>query len=229
MSAENTTVLIMAAGTGGHVFPGLAVALKLQEQNVRTEWMGTHQGMENRLLEGSGIQIHAVSAKGLKGKGIARLIAAPFMLAQALIQSMRILSNVQPDCVLGMGGFVSGPGGLATKLMGRKLVIHEQNAVPGFTNKLLAKIANQVFEAFPNTFTKNAKIIHTGNPLRKEIVALSAQSRKIRNSSQRLRILVLGGSQGALAINEVVPAVLADFPKEKIPPVYKYESPFNLK
>jgi UDP-N-acetylglucosamine--N-acetylmuramyl-(pentapeptide) pyrophosphoryl-undecaprenol N-acetylglucosamine transferase len=210
----------MAAGTGGHVFPGLAVALKLQEQNVRTEWMGTHQGMENRLLEGSGIQIHAVSAKGLKGKGIARLIAAPFMLAQALIQSMRILSKVQPDCVLGMGGFVSGPGGLATKLMGRKLVIHEQNAVPGFTNKLLAKIANQVFEAFPNTFTKNAKIIHTGNPLRKEIVALSAQSRNIRNSSQRLRILVLGGSQGALAINEVVPDVLADFPKEIRPSVW---------
>ena len=220
MSAENTTVLIMAAGTGGHVFPALAVALKLQEQNVRTEWMGTHQGMENRLLEGSGIQIHAVSAKGLKGKGIARMIAAPFMLAQALIQSMRILSNVQPDCVLGMGGFVSGPGGLATKLMGRKLVIHEQNAVPGFTNKLLAKIANQVFEAFPNTFTKNAKIIHTGNPLRKEIVALSAQSRNIRNSSQRLRILVLGGSQGALAINEVVPDVLADFPKEIRPSVW---------
>jgi UDP-N-acetylglucosamine--N-acetylmuramyl-(pentapeptide) pyrophosphoryl-undecaprenol N-acetylglucosamine transferase len=210
----------MAAGTGGHVFPALAVALKLQEQNVRTEWMGTHQGMENRLLEGSGIQIHAVSAKGLKGKGIARLIAAPFMLAQALIQSMRILSKVQPDCVLGMGGFVSGPGGLATKLMGRKLVIHEQNAVPGFTNKLLAKIANQVFEAFPNTFTKNAKIIHTGNPLRKEIVALSAQSRNIRNSSQRLRILVLGGSQGALAINEVVPDVLADFPKEIRPSVW---------
>jgi UDP-N-acetylglucosamine--N-acetylmuramyl-(pentapeptide) pyrophosphoryl-undecaprenol N-acetylglucosamine transferase len=220
VSAENTTVLIMAAGTGGHVFPALAVALKLQEQNVRTEWMGTHQGMENRLLEGSGIQIHAVSAKGLKGKGIARLIAAPFMLAQALIQSMRILSKVQPDCVLGMGGFVSGPGGLATKLMGRKLVIHEQNAVPGFTNKLLAKIANQVFEAFPNTFTKNAKIIHTGNPLRKEIVALSAQSRNIRNSSQRLRILVLGGSQGALAINEVVPDVLADFPKEIRPSVW---------
>ena len=220
MSAENTTVLIMAAGTGGHVFPALAVALKLQEQNVRTEWMGTHQGMENRLLEGSGIQIHAVSAKGLKGKGIARMIAAPFMLAQALIQSMRILSKVQPDCVLGMGGFVSGPGGLATKLMGRKLVIHEQNAVPGFTNKLLAKIANQVFEAFPNTFTKNAKIIHTGNPLRKEIVALSAQSRNIRNSSQRLRILVLGGSQGALAINEVVPDVLADFPKEIRPSVW---------
>ncbi|MDA0280714.1 MAG: UDP-N-acetylglucosamine--N-acetylmuramyl-(pentapeptide) pyrophosphoryl-undecaprenol N-acetylglucosamine transferase [Pseudohongiellaceae bacterium] len=219
MSAENTTILIMAAGTGGHVFPALSIAQKLQEKNVRTEWMGTHQGMENRLLEGTGIRIHAVSAKGLKGKGIARLIAAPFMLAQALIQSMRILSKVQPDCVLGMGGFVSGPGGLAAKLTGRKLVIHEQNAVPGFTNKLLAKMADQVFEAFPNTFSKNAKIIHTGNPLRKEIVAIATRPRSISKSSQRLRILVLGGSQGALAINEVIPAVLADFPKEIRPSV----------
>lgn len=219
MSAENTTILIMAAGTGGHVFPALSIAQKLQEKNVRTEWMGTHQGMENRLLEGTGIRIHAVSAKGLKGKGIARLITAPFMLAQALIQSMRILSKVQPDCVLGMGGFVSGPGGLAAKLTGRKLVIHEQNAVPGFTNKLLAKMADQVFEAFPNTFSKNAKIIHTGNPLRKEIVAIATRPRSISKSSQRLRILVLGGSQGALAINEVIPAVLADFPKEIRPSV----------
>jgi UDP-N-acetylglucosamine--N-acetylmuramyl-(pentapeptide) pyrophosphoryl-undecaprenol N-acetylglucosamine transferase len=219
VSAENTTVLIMAAGTGGHVFPALSIAQKLQEQNVRTEWMGTHQGMENRLLEGTGIRIHAVSAKGLKGKGIARLIAAPFMLAQALIQSMRILSKVQPDCVLGMGGFVSGPGGLAAKLTGRKLVIHEQNAVPGFTNKLLAKMANQVFEAFPNTFSKNARVIHTGNPLRKEIVALAARPRSIRKPSQRLRILVLGGSQGALAINEVIPVMLAGFPKEIRPSV----------
>ena len=219
MSVESITVLIMAAGTGGHVFPALSIAQKLQEQNVRTEWMGTHQGMENRLLEGTGIRIHAVSAKGLKGKGVARLIVAPFMLAQALIQSMRILSEVQPDCVLGMGGFVSGPGGLAAKLMGRRLVIHEQNAVPGFTNKFLAKVANQVFEAFPNTFSKNAKIIHTGNPLRKEIAALATRPRSIRESSQRLQILVLGGSQGALAINEVIPAVLADFPKEIRPSV----------
>jgi len=219
VSAENTTVLIMAAGTGGHVFPALSIAQKLQEQNVRTEWMGTHQGMENRLLEGTGIRIHAVSAKGLKGKGIARLLAAPFMLAQALIQSIRILSKVQPDCVLGMGGFVSGPGGLAAKLMGRKLVIHEQNAVPGFTNKLLATISNQVFEAFPNTFSKSAKVIHTGNPLRKEIAGLVTRPRSTRDSSHRLRILVLGGSQGSLAINEVVPAVIADFPEEMRPSV----------
>ncbi|PCI81877.1 MAG: undecaprenyldiphospho-muramoylpentapeptide beta-N-acetylglucosaminyltransferase [SAR86 cluster bacterium] len=209
----------MAAGTGGHVFPALSIAQKLQEQNVRTEWMGTHQGMENRLLEGTGIRIHAVSTKGLKGKGIVRLIAAPFMLVQALIQSMRILSKVQPDCVLGMGGFVSGPGGLAAKLMGRKLAIHEQNSVPGFTNKLLAKIANQVFEAFPNTFSKSEKVIHTGNPLRKEIADLALRTRSLEEASGPLQILVLGGSQGALAINEIVPELLAEWSKENRPSV----------
>ena len=219
MSAEQTTVLIMAAGTGGHVFPALSIAQKLQEQNVRTEWMGTHLGMENQLLEGSGIRIHAVSAKGLKGKGIARLIAAPFMLAQALIQSMRILSKVKPDCVLGMGGFVSGPGGLAAKLTGRKLTIHEQNAVAGFTNKLLAKIADQVFEAFPNTFPRSDRVIHTGNPLRKEIADLALRERSIAKLTRPLQILVLGGSQGALAINEVVPELLAGWSEEDRPSV----------
>lgn len=207
----------MAAGTGGHVFPALSIAQKLQEQNVRTEWMGTHQGMENRLLEGTGIRIHAVSAKGLKGKGILRLLFAPIMLVQALIQSMRVLSRVNPDCVLGMGGFVSGPGGLAARLTGRKLVIHEQNAVPGLTNKLLAKIANQVFEAFPDTFSKSAKVIHTGNPLRKEIAGLAGRTRSLEDASRPLQILVLGGSQGALAINEVVPEMLANWSKENRP------------
>jgi len=210
----------MAAGTGGHVFPALSIAQKLQEKNVRTEWMGTHQGMENRLLEGTGIRIHAVSAKGLKGKGILRLLFAPIMLVQALIQSMRVLSEVKPDCVLGMGGFVSGPGGLAAKLTGRKLVIHEQNAVPGFTNKLLAKIANQVFEAFPNTFSRNAKVIHTGNPLRKEIAGLALRARSpVEELSRPLQILVLGGSQGALAINEIVPEFLANWSAENRPAV----------
>lgn len=209
----------MAAGTGGHVFPALSIAQKLQERNVRTEWMGTHQGMENRLLEGTGISIHAVSAKGLKGKGLARLITAPFMLLQALYQSMRVLSQVNPDCVLGMGGFVSGPGGLAAKLTGRKLVIHEQNAVPGSTNKLLAKIANQVFEAFPNTFAPGKKIIHTGNPLRREIVALATRPRNFQESPRPLRLLVLGGSQGALAINEALPDILRDWPRQTRPMV----------
>jgi len=199
----------MAAGTGGHVFPALSIARKLQEHGIQAEWLGTHQGMENKLLEGSGIQVHAISAKGLKGKGILRLLFAPIMLIQAVTQSMRILSKLDPDCVLGMGGFVSGPGGLAAKITGRKLVIHEQNAVPGITNKLLAKIANLVFQAFPNTFSRGAKVIFTGNPLRKDIAQLASLPRSIGLESKPLRILVLGGSQGALAINEIVPEMLA--------------------
>ena len=214
MPREDMTVLIMAAGTGGHVFPALSIARKLRKHNVRTEWMGTHQGMENQLLKGTGIKIHAVSAKGLKGKGVVRLLFAPFMLVQALIQSIRVLSSVNPDCVLGMGGFVSGPGGLAAKITGRKLVIHEQNAVPGFTNKLLSKIANLVFEAFPNTFPDSDKVLYTGNPLRSEIAELAEKPRQYEKSSRSLRILVLGGSQGALAINEVVPELIADWPEQ---------------
>ena len=219
MPSEDMTVLIMAAGTGGHVFPALSIARKLRKHNVRTEWMGTHQGMENQLLEGTGIKIHAVSAKGLKGKGVVRLLFAPFMLVQALIQSIRVLSSVNPDCVLGMGGFVSGPGGLAAKITGRKLVIHEQNAVPGFTNKLLSKIANLVFEAFPNTFPDSDKVLYTGNPLRSEIAELAEKPRQYEKSSRSLRILVLGGSQGALAINEVVPELIADWPEQNRPHV----------
>lgn len=219
MPREDMTVLIMAAGTGGHVFPALSIARKLRKHNVRTEWMGTHQGMENQLLEGTGIKIHAVSAKGLKGKGVVRLLFAPFMLVQALIQSIRVLSSVNPDCVLGMGGFVSGPGGLAAKITGRKLVIHEQNAVPGFTNKLLSKIANLVFEAFPNTFPGSDKVLYTGNPLRSEIAELAEKPRQYEKSSRSLRILVLGGSQGALAINEVVPELIADWPEQNRPHV----------
>lgn len=219
MLAEHTTVLIMAAGTGGHVFPALSIAQKLQTYGVRTEWMGTQQGMENRLLEDSGITIHAVSAQGLKGKGVLRLLLAPFMLVLTLLQSMWVIFRVKPNCVLGMGGFVSGPGGLAAKLMGRRLLIHEQNAVPGFTNKVLAKVADRVFEAFPNTFKSSHKVIHTGNPLRKEIAVLAEHSRDIDNSARRLQILVLGGSQGALALNEVLPNVLADWPEETRPAV----------
>lgn len=211
MLAEHPTILIMAAGTGGHVFPALSIAQRLQTLGVRTEWLGTRQGMENSLLENTGINIHPISVKGLKGKGILRLISAPFMLLVAVFQSMQVIFRVKPVCVLGMGGFVSGPGGVAAKLMGRSLVIHEQNAVAGFTNRALAIISDRVFQAFPETFSPSAKVVYTGNPLRKEITALNKLPRIVSGSDQPLRILVLGGSQGALAINEVIPQVMAKF------------------
>lgn len=217
MVAEHPTILIMAAGTGGHVFPALSIAQRLQTLGVRTEWLGTRQGMENKLLENTGINIHPIAIKGLKGKGILRLIFAPFMLFVALVQSMQVIFRVKPVCVLGMGGFVSGPGGVAAKLMGRKLIIHEQNAVAGFTNRALAKISDRVLQAFPETFIPSAKVVYTGNPLREEITALNKLRRIVSAADQPLRILVLGGSQGALAINEVIPQVIAKYSSTQRP------------
>jgi len=220
MVAENTTILIMAAGTGGHIFPALSIARKLGEQGVRTEWLGTHKGMENELLADTGIRLHPISVKGLRGKGIARILLAPFMIAVAFYQSMRVIRQVKPSCVLGMGGFVSGPGGLATKILGRQLLIHEQNAVAGVTNRILAKIADRVFEAFPNTFPTSSKVIHTGNPVRDDIISLNKPIDAISNKDRPLQLLVLGGSQGAAAINDVVPEVLVNWRQQNRPNVW---------
>jgi len=222
--ADNTSILIMAAGTGGHIFPALSIAQKLAAKGVRTEWLGTRNGMENELLADTDIAIHTISVQGLRGKGIARKLMAPFMLAQALVQSIFVISRVKPRCVLGMGGFVSGPGGLAAKLMGKRLLIHEQNAVAGATNKILAKFADRVFEAFPNTFAKNEKVIHTGNPLREDIVAIvkgkQGSSSAASSWDAPLQILVLGGSQGAAAINAVIPEMLARWGSDNLPKIY---------
>lgn len=222
--ADNTSILIMAAGTGGHIFPALSIAQKLAAKGVRTEWLGTESGMENELLADTDIAIHTISVQGLRGKGIARKLMAPFMLAQALVQSIFVISRVKPRCVLGMGGFVSGPGGVAAKLMGKRLLIHEQNAVAGATNKILAKFADRVFEAFPNTFAKNEKVIHTGNPLREDIVAIvkgkQGSSSAASSWDAPLQILVLGGSQGAAAINAVIPEMLARWGSDNLPKIY---------
>lgn len=207
MSVER--VLIMAAGTGGHVFPALAIARQLEAHGVKVDWLGTPNGMENRLLEGSGIPVHTIDAKGLKGKGLSRLLGAPWMLMRSLWQSLAILRAVQPDCVLGMGGYVSGPGGLAAKLLGRRLVLHEQNAVAGLSNRALALLAEDVLEAFPDTFKAGPRVLAVGNPVRADIEALGDTLPALAPASRPLRLLVLGGSQGAQAINRVLPAALS--------------------
>ncbi|MBQ14363.1 MAG: undecaprenyldiphospho-muramoylpentapeptide beta-N-acetylglucosaminyltransferase [Gammaproteobacteria bacterium] len=209
MMSKGTTILIMAAGTGGHIFPALSIAEKLRLKGVTTNWLGTAQGMENKLLEDSDITLHAIKVKGVKGKGVTRMLLAPFMILVATIQAMRVISRIKPNCVLGMGGFVSGPGGLATKIMGKRLLIHEQNAVAGFTNRILSVIADRVLEAFPNTFRQRDKVVYTGNPVRAEISALNLNTGKAIDADCALRILVLGGSQGAVAINELIPAMLS--------------------
>lgn len=207
-SATRGTVLIMAAGTGGHIFPALSIARNLQSRGYRTEWLGTPTGLEVDVLRNTDIVLHRINARGLRGKSRLSALTAPFMLIRALLQSLQVLRRVQPCCVLGMGGYVTGPGGLAARLTGRALLIHEQNAIAGFSNRLLARIATCVMEAFPGTFEPRIGAISTGNPVRMEIRALPLPQQRATAVDGRLRVLVLGGSLGAVAINRLMPQML---------------------
>jgi len=199
----------MAAGTGGHVFPALSIAKHLTEKGADVHWLVTHSGMENKLLSGVSYPLHKIQVSGLRGSGIRRLVLAPIMLIRAFFQSAKIIRSIKPDCVLGMGGFVCGPAGLAAKCFGVPLLIHEQNAVAGLTNKILSKFANKTFAAFPGTFPGHARVEVTGNPVRQEIEALREDSRRDDSVEVTLRVLVLGGSQGAAAINRELPKIAA--------------------
>ncbi len=196
----------MAGGTGGHVFPALAIAEALREQGITVYWLGTQRGLEARVVPAAGIEIHYISISGLRGKGVHHLLLAPIKIMRAIWQSLKVLRQCQPTVVIGMGGFVTGPGGVATWLLRIPLLIHEQNAIAGLTNRWLARLAVQVIEAFPHTFPPRYRAIPIGNPLRKNILTLSILSP--RQSHQPLRILVIGGSLGAKALNEVVPHAL---------------------
>jgi len=208
VSTSKGTVLIMAAGTGGHIFPALSIARNLQSRGYRTEWLGTPTGLEVEVLRNTDIVLHRINARGLRGKSRLSVLTAPFMLMRALLQSLQVLRRVQPCCVLGMGGYVTGPGGVAARLSGRPLLIHEQNAVAGFSNRLLASIATRVMEAFPGTFAPQTGAMSTGNPVRAEIRALPLPQERSPAADGRLRVLVLGGSLGAVAINRLVPQAL---------------------
>lgn len=208
VSTSKGTVLIMAAGTGGHIFPALSIARNLQSRGYRTEWLGTPSGLEVEVLRNTDIVLHRINARGLRGKSRLSVLTAPFMLMRALLQSLQVLRRVQPCCVLGMGGYVTGPGGVAARLSGRPLLIHEQNAVAGFSNRLLARIATRVMEAFPGTFAPQTGAMSTGNPVRAEIRALPLPQERSPAADGRLRVLVLGGSLGAVAINRLVPQAL---------------------
>ncbi len=212
-----TTVLIMAGGTGGHVFPALAVARVLEARACRVVWLGTRRGIEARLVPAAGIDIEWVRVVGLRGKGLGSWLQAPLRLAQALADSLRAVQRTRPDVVLGLGGFVSGPGGIAARLLGRPLVIHEQNAVAGFTNRILARLARNVAEAFPGAFGASVGAIAVGNPVRREIEAIGAEAAADPHTPRHL--LVFGGSQGAAALNQLVPAALALLPPSARPAV----------
>ena len=200
-------VMILAGGTGGHIFPALAVAEVLRAKGCEVKWMGTRAGLESRVVPNEGIPIEWLTISGFRGKGILAQLKAPIKLLAACWQAGRILRRFKPDVVLGMGGFVSGPGGLMARLMGIPLVIHEQNRIPGTTNRLLVKCSSKVLEAFPESFMAKAGAFCVGNPLRKSIVEAMEVAKPEREKVARL--LILGGSLGAKALNEVVPHAIA--------------------
>ncbi len=212
-------ILVMAGGTGGHVYPALAVARALEAHEQQIVWLGTQRGLEARVIPAAGIDIEWVSVKGLRRKGALALVIAPFQLAWALLQSLSIMLRRRPAAVLGMGGFASGPGGLAAWLTRRPLVIHEQNAAAGLTNRLLARLARVVLQAFPGSFSSSVRAETVGNPVREDIAAVAAPAERYRDRSGPLRLLVLGGSQGALALNRTVPEALAKLPASGRPVV----------
>jgi UDP-N-acetylglucosamine--N-acetylmuramyl-(pentapeptide) pyrophosphoryl-undecaprenol N-acetylglucosamine transferase len=210
-------ILVMAGGTGGHVYPALAVARALQSHSQEIVWLGTHRGLESTVIPAAGIDIEWISVKGLRRKGLVALVVAPFQLAWALLQSLIVILRRRPAAVLGMGGFVSGPGGLAAWLTRRPLVIHEQNAAAGLTNRLLARLARVVLQAFPGSFNSSVHAETVGNPVREDISAVAAPAERFNDRQGPLRLLVLGGSQGALALNTAVPEALSKLPAQDRP------------
>jgi UDP-N-acetylglucosamine--N-acetylmuramyl-(pentapeptide) pyrophosphoryl-undecaprenol N-acetylglucosamine transferase len=215
-SPNNVRVMIMAGGTGGHVFPALAVAETLKQQQVAIAWLGTRKGIEAELIPQQGIELHFLNIEGLRGRGILALIRAPFKLLSSIIEAYAALTQFKPSVVLGMGGFVSGPGAIAAKLKGIPLVIHEQNSVAGTTNRLSAKIATRVMQGFPNTLKQGE---HCGNPVRSEIASIKPPIERFTDRQGPLKLLVLGGSRGALAINQLIPDMLAKIEPQHRPTI----------
>jgi len=206
--ANKRPVLIMAGGTGGHVFPALAVAAELSARGVAVAWLGTRRGLEARVVPAAGYPLETVRVSGLRGKGVLRLLLAPFMLMVALLQALLIQLRLRPCAVLGMGGFASGPGGVIAWLLRRPLLVHEQNSVAGMTNRWLLPFARTVMEAFPGSLPAKYHPVHTGNPVRAEITQLPSPAERFAARSGALRVLVIGGSLGAHALNETVPAAV---------------------
>ena len=213
------TIMIMAGGTGGHVYPAMAVADYLKEHGWKIVWLCTEGGMENRLIEGKNYDKAMMSMRGVRGKGLLGWLLLPVKLATALKQSFVAIRQYQPDVVLGMGGFAAFPGGLMAKCLGNPLVIHEQNSIAGLTNKTLSLIANRVLAAFPSAFGSKAELV--GNPVRASITQLAPPQQRYDARVGKLNLLVVGGSLGAQALNKVLPKALAGLPKETFDVVHQ--------
>jgi UDP-N-acetylglucosamine--N-acetylmuramyl-(pentapeptide) pyrophosphoryl-undecaprenol N-acetylglucosamine transferase len=209
MNKIKPTILMCAGGTGGHIIPALAVADSLLKQGYNLHWLGTKAGLESKLVPKAGIPISYIAISGLRGGNWLTFLIIPFKIIIALIQSIQILLKLKPILVVGMGGFVTGPSGIAAWLLRVPLIIHEQNAIPGTTNRILARFANKVLEGFPHSFTRFNHVLFTGNPIRNEFLVLSPPEERIVDKRvTKLKLLVIGGSRGALALNECVPRAL---------------------
>jgi UDP-N-acetylglucosamine--N-acetylmuramyl-(pentapeptide) pyrophosphoryl-undecaprenol N-acetylglucosamine transferase len=212
-----STLMVMAGGTGGHVYPAMAVADYLKAEGWNIVWLATEGGMENRLIAGKGYAVPVIRMRGVRGKGLLRKLAAPLQVLLACGQSLKALRQYRPNVVLGMGGFAAFPGGLTAWLLRRPLVIHEQNSIAGLTNRVLAHFARKVLAAFPSAFGKKAELV--GNPVRTDIAAIAQPAERFDGRSGPLRLLVVGGSLGAQALNEMVPLALASLPQNSRPEV----------
>ncbi|HEA50868.1 undecaprenyldiphospho-muramoylpentapeptide beta-N-acetylglucosaminyltransferase [Marinobacter antarcticus] len=223
---ESRRFLIMAGGTGGHVFPALATARALQEKGHDVHWLGAVGGMEERLVGDTGIPLSLIHISGLRGKGKLAQMMAPFRLMRALGEAFTLMRRIRPDCVVGMGGFVTGPGGLASWLTRTPLVIHEQNAIAGMTNRILVRFAKTVLEGFPGSFGSDVITRCTGNPVREDLATLPAPEQRLAERliepgepENRLRILVVGGSLGAQVFNQQLPEAMAMLPEGERPQI----------
>jgi len=208
--------LVMAGGTGGHIFPGLAVAEALRERGWRVHWLGAPDSMESQLVPPRGFTFEAVSFGGVRGKGLTTLAFLPLKLLRAFWQSLQVVRRVKPDVVLGLGGYITFPGGMMASLCGKPLVLHEQNSVAGLANKVLAQLADRVFTAFPDVFATSQWV---GNPLRSAFTQQATPAERFAGRSGPLRVLVVGGSLGAKALNDIVPQALALMPQASRPQV----------
>ena len=218
MSNASAPVLIMAGGTGGHIFPGLAVADALRACEIPVLWLGAAGGMETTLVPARGIALQTVPVSGLRGKRWLARLTAPWMVLRALFASLRVLRESNPRSVLSLGGYVAGPGGVAAWLLRKPLLVHEQNRIPGFTNRVLARLAKRVLAGFSDAFPANTHAEWTGNPVRAQIAALPSPTQRLAaREGERASLLILGGSLGARALNLRVPEALALIPEAQRP------------
>jgi len=209
-------IMIMAGGTGGHVFPALAVADRLRSAGIDVIWLGTARGIESRVIPEAGIELALIPIGGLRGNGILGWLFAPFRITYATFLAMRLIRKWRPQALLGMGGFVTGPGGIAGWLLRKPLLIHEQNAIAGMTNRILARFASVVMEAFPGAFTPGFCARQTGNPVRSDIMAIAEPDKRFANRTGALRVLVIGGSLGASILNKTVPQAVKEMTTDSI-------------